>query len=125
MVEERNFFVVGYEEIGLGIEAFNPRTALRLFLGHTSSQIQNYIRRELDVSQGRDMGEIIIPTGEIYPRQTALKLKTSQERTRTIGNLQIEKAETELAKQEIERLSLVKINVSPGLEEFIEQDFLR
>ncbi len=117
---DRIFFVTSYRELGLGIEACNPRQEFRVFLGYSENQIRHYLERERQFFTNENVQDL--PEGEIFPRQTVLRSKTTGERCKLRGEIQIERVDAKLARDEIQRMGMKQINVSKRLDEFIEPE---
>ena len=120
---QQKFFVVGYQEVGLGLEVLNPRQELRVFQGYSENNVLHYLDRERIFSMSGDKMDIM--EQDIFPRQVALKRENPRERHIARSEPQIYEVDSNLASQEIEKLKLKRVEVSNGLVEFIELQALR
>jgi hypothetical protein len=113
------YFAVSYLEIGLGLETFKPRKVFRAFIAEEVNQIDFYLMREHlpNISLGA------IQSGEIYPRRVLTKSLEEDHIVR--GEMQITEVPEEIALKELRKLKWKRINVSQGLDEFLDAELMR
>ena len=111
------YFAVSYFETGLK-HGLPTRQVFRAFTGENLNQVDSYLMREN--LQGTSQGTFQVR--EIYPRRTLTRMQGEHILS---GEIKISEVPEEIAIEEMKKLNWRRINVSPGLDEFLDPELMR